>query len=398
MAFTIEDMRMIAADKYGLDLLAGAQGWSNSISWILLIEDETILKDFKGKDLAVTTGLGFAGEEKQLALVKGLVAVHASGLIINTGPHISAVPESVISYCNENGFPLMTVPWSTVLYDMIKDLSMRVFFQGAADARIAQALIEIIKDPAAAAEYKKDLLPYFDTDGTFQAVLISTGDLDVMDTVDRQRISYRMQIYLENITHNATFFYYDGCFVLVVNALSPAYVRGVLRGFLERLRRRMPDRKAAVGVGSVVTDVANLQRTYRRARAAVELALRRGQDVLWFDEMGFDRLFSQVEDAQLLREMGEDILRPLLEHDRGHGTNYVETLRYYLESERSVQEAARRTYTHRNTVIYRLNNIKALLGCDLDDAGDRLRLLVACRIVQFCRLPPAGEAGSAARR
>ena len=383
MAFTIEDMQTISKDKYKLELVAGRSGWSNSISWILLIEDSIVLEDFTGKDLAVTTGFGFNTEEKLLELVEKLVERHASGLVVNTGPYIESIPDSVLRYCDENSLPLMIVPWSTSLYQMIKDLSMRVFLQSAVDEQISNAFIHAIEDPASAQLYRKELLPYFDLDGSFQVALITTWDLDEMDTVERRRLSYRMHIYLENITHNAHFFYYDSCFVLVVNALTEAQLREIMEGFVSKLKRRLPNSQVSVGVGSRVTDISNLQLAYKRARATVIRALHAGQDILWFDEMGLYRLFTQVADKRLLREMGEETLRPLLEHDKQHGTAYVETLRHYLASERSVQEVAQRTFTHRNTVIYRLNNIKKLLNCDLESADDRLKYLIACMILDM---------------
>ncbi len=383
MGFTIEDMLTVSKDKYKMEMIAGKNGWSNSISWILLIEDSMILRNFKGKDLAVTTGLGFDTEEKLLALVENLVQIHASGLIVNTGCYLYEIPHSVVQYSNENDFPLLTVPWSTQLYDMIKDLSIRVLIQGAADEQISNALIHAIEEPETMGLYEKDLLPYFDVDGTFQIVLISTGDLDIMDTVERRRLSYRLQIYLENITHNAHFFYYDSCFTLVVNALSQEQVREIMEGFVRRVKRKMPSRHVSVGVGSIVTDIANLQLGYKRARAAVNMALRAGQDILYFDEMGIYRLFSQIEDVRLLREMGEDTLRPLIEHDKKHSTSYVETLQRYLESSGSIQSVAEAMFTHRNTVIYRINSIKKLLGSGLDTAQDRLKYQIACLILKM---------------
>lgn len=383
MAFTIEDMNTISRDKYKLELIGGSRGWSNSISWVLLIEDSIVLKDFTGKDLAVTTGLGFDTEEKLLELVKNLVEHHASGLLVNTGKYVHKIPESVIRYCDENSLPLMTVPWSTSLYQMIKDISMRVFLQSAVDEQISGALIHIIEEPKAVGQYKKDLLPYFDADGTFQVVLISTGDLDVMNTVERRRISYRMHIYLENLTHNAHFFYYDSCFVLVVNALSTEQLKDIIERFTEKLKHRMPGSHISVGVGSMVTDLSNLQLAYKRARATVDMALRTGQDLLWFDEMGIYRLLSQVSDTRLLREMGEETLRPLLEYDKLHDTLYVETLRHYLASERSIQAVAQQMQTHRNTIIYRINNIKKMLNCDLETPEDRQKYLIACMIAKM---------------
>lgn len=383
MAFTIEDMLVVSRDKYGMELMAGNGGWSNSISWILLIEDSMILKDFKGRDLAVTTGLGFDTEEKLLELVKKLVELHASGLVINIGPHIQKVPDSVGKYCDENSLPLMTVPWDTILYDMIKDLSIRVFLQSAADEQISNALIHAIEEPGTMGMYEKDLLPYFDVDGTFQIVLISTGDLDVMDTVERRRISYRMQIYMANITHNAHFFYYDSCFVLVVNAVAQEQLREIIDGFIRKIRQKMPASRVAVGVGSMVMDVSNLQMAYQRARAAVNLALRTGQTILWFDEMGIYRLFTRVEDIRLLQEMGEETLRPLLDYDKQRGTACVETLQRYLENDGSIQSVAQAMFAHRNTIIYRINHIKKLLGSNLDTPQERLKYLIACMILNM---------------
>ena len=84
MGFTIEDMVTETGKKYDMRILAGRQGWSNSISWILMIEDMTILQNFRGKDLAVTTGLGFPTEEKQLAPVLER-AVEAAAAVIEDG-------------------------------------------------------------------------------------------------------------------------------------------------------------------------------------------------------------------------------------------------------------------------------------------------------------------------
>lgn len=387
MGFTIEDMLVVSKEKYQMELIGGEKGWSNSISWILLIEDITILENFKGKDLAVTTGLGFNTEEKLMGLIRELVAHHASGLIINTGQYIMEVPQSVITYSDENDFPLLTIPWSTQLYDMTKDLNIRIFLQGAADEQIANALIRAIEEPENMGMYEKDLLPYFDVDGSFQIILISNGALDVMDTVDRRRLGYKMQIYLENITHNGQFFYYDSSFVLVINALTEEQVQEILSGFIGRVKQKMRSQKIAVGVGSMVTDVSNLHIGYRRARVAVDMALRTGQEMIRFDELGIYRLISMVPDRGLLKEMGDDLLAPVIDYDSVHHTSYVETLGLYLKHNGSIQAVAEAMYTHRNTVLYRINNIKKMLNCSLETADERMEYQIACMIHAMTNRP-----------
>ena len=49
MGFTIEDMLVVSQDRYKMKMVAGNGGWSNSISWLLMLEDLTIIHNFTGK-------------------------------------------------------------------------------------------------------------------------------------------------------------------------------------------------------------------------------------------------------------------------------------------------------------------------------------------------------------
>jgi hypothetical protein len=381
MGFRIEDMMTVSGARYKIKMEAGKHGWSNSISWILMIEDMTILQNFAGKDLAVTTGLGFSQPRQQLELVKELSHLGASGLIINTGMYIMEIPQKVRTFCDDNDFPLMTVPWDIPLFDMIKDLNMRILLQGITDDEISDALIQAIKAPGDTESSRKRLLPHFDVDGTFQVVLIEPGNLDTMDTVERRRISFQLQIYLESISHNASFFYYDAAFALVVNDVPEDHLRDLLDRFVKRLEVRMPDRRIWVGIGSPMKDLRNLHLAYRRAQAAVRMAAKQDKNMVWFDEMGIYKMLSLIPDPLLRKEMGEDLLMPLLAHDKAHGTDYVEMLEIYLETGGSIKAVAEQTFTHRNTAIYRLGNIRKLLGNDLESPEDRLRYQIACMLL-----------------
>ena len=377
MGFTIQDMMLISQEQYQMRFIAGNNGWSTSISWVHMVEDMVIIQHFWGKELAVTTGLGFDTAEKLQNLIKELIRRHGAGLIVNTGYYIEQIPQNLIDYCNEYDFPLLTVPWEIHLADMIKDYSIRIFMQGTADQEISGALIQAIEQPANQKEYRKKLLPYFDEDGTFQVVLITTEHLDEMDTVERQKLSYRVQVYLEKITHNGNFMYYDSNFMLVVNDITEEELDEIVTGIARRANRRMPDVKLFTGVGSRMTDISNLHASYSRAKAAVQMAKKRNESLLYFDKMGLYRLLYMVDDSRLLREMAEEPLKPLLEYDQKHKGNYVDTLELYLRHNGSIQAVSEEMFTHRNTVIYRMNKIKELLGTNLEQTEERLPYQIA---------------------
>ena len=380
MGFTIEDMRTISADRYKMKLIAGEGGWSNSISWLLMLEDMTIIQNFHGKELAVTTGLGFPTEESQLNLVKALSEAGASGLIINTGKYITDIPESVKNFCDENDLPLLTVPWEVFLAEFIKDMSLQVFMQQVADEQISNAFIHAIESPLSADEYAKDLLAYYDLDGTFQIALISSGDLDRMDTVERKRIAYRMQLFLTNLTHNGHFFYYDSYFVVIMNAITAKQCEEILEPFAKRLKTRMPEKPVSIGISSQVKGIRNLHTAYKRAVSAVRKAVADKASIVYFDRMGMYRLLYSIEDSALLDEMSKDVLKPLSDYDAQHDAGYVETLESFLRHDGSIKAVADELFIHRNTIQYRMGNIKSLLNSPLESAEDRMKYLIACMI------------------
>ena len=99
-----------------------------------------------------------------------------------------------------------------------------------------------------------------------------------------------------------------------------------------------------------------------------------------FDEMGLYRLLYMVDDTKLLQEMSDTPLKPLIEYDNKHNSNNVETLELYLKHNGSIQAVAEETFTHRNTIIYRLSYIKKLLNTELDSAEDKMKYQMALYI------------------
>ena len=372
MSFTIEDMMLTSEKRYEMKFLAGKNGWANSISWVHLLEDTTIIQNFWGKEVAVTTGLGFPEKEDWMRLARKLNRYHASGLIINVGQYIREIPEELMAYCDENDLPLLTVPWEVRLSDMIKDFSIRVFVQDNTDEQIATALIAAIETPDNQTAYRRELWQYFDVDGSFQVLLLTCEGLDAMDMVERRKLSYRIQVYLEDITHNASFFYYNSDFVLVANAVPEETLYQLIEGAIKRGEKRMPERKLRVGIGSKCMDISRLSVSYRRAKAAVQMAMTQKRQVVKFDDCGLYRLLYMVEDTGVLQEIETECLAALEEYDRKYNAGYVETLQSYLKHNGSIQAVAEELYTHRNTVLYRLGNIRKVLGNELKTPEERL--------------------------
>ncbi len=76
-----------------------------------------------------------------------------------------------------------------------------------------------------------------------------------------------------------------------------------------------------------------------------------------------------------------NLLKPLQTYDHDHSGDLVETLATYLRHARNASRTADVLYIHRNSLRYRLQRIKLLVGLDPDDPHEGLALQVAILLV-----------------
>jgi PucR family transcriptional regulator, purine catabolism regulatory protein len=133
------------------------------------------------------------------------------------------------------------------------------------------------------------------------------------------------------------------------------------------------------GAGLTHPGLAGLQRSGHEARQALTIQRRlgMGSDVACFSELGAYQLLFAAEHLPEFDAFHDEMLGQLVTYDEANQSGLVETLRAWLDANSSPKEAARRMGVHRNTVLYRLERIRAVTGYDLDDADTRFRLQLA---------------------
>ena len=159
-----------------------------------------------------------------------------------------------------------------------------------------------------------------------------------------------------------------GDVVVVVSASSDA--AEVAHRLLARLTDR--DERASVGVGSAHVDVTGIRASYLEARHA----LGRGLGVHESGELSLSSVLLSNADAGL-HDLAESVLRPLVEHDRDHGSALILTLRTWLAQDCSAAGTGAALHLHRNSLRYRLAQISQLTGRDLGNMQDRVELWLA---------------------
>ena len=380
MGFTIEDALIQNQEQYQLKLLAGHGGCSNTISWVHMIEDTTIIQQLWGKELAVTTGLGFQSHDALFEFIKCLIKYHSVGLVINTGKYIFDIPQDIIDYCNEQDFPLLTTPCEVHMADLIKDFSMRCLYSQKEDNEISKLFQKAFSMPQLIEEIRRQLMGAFDVDGSFQVVLIGIEDSDQFDAIERRRVAFQLELCFEKIESSYAFFWFDGYFVLIVNNLDSEILESIIDKMYKRTKKRMPSRFIHLGIGTQMHDLHQVILSYKRAKAAVTMAEQFKYPMVLFEEMGVYQILFSIEDKRILIEMYQKLLQPLIDYDQKHHGELEHTLYYYLLYDGSQVAMAKNLYMHRNTINYRMIKIKELLNCQLETFDEKMSYMLALYI------------------
>ena len=377
MGFTLADALNQSQEQYHLKLLAGQEGCSNTISWVHMIEDTTIIQQLWGKELVVTTGHGFQSEEELFMLIKCLIKYNSVGLIINIGKYIFEIPLPIIDYCNEQEFPLLTIPWEVHLADLIKDFCMRCLYSEKEDRELSKLFQEILTNNQIIEEARPHLMSAFDVDGDFQVVLIKAEGSDNFNAIERRKIAFQIELCFEKIDSSYAFFWYDEYFVLIVNNLKEDELKVIINKMHKRSKKRIDDKRVYLGIGSQMKDLGQVYLSYKRAKAAVLMAMQFKLPIVFFEDMGVYQILFSIEDKQILIEMYYRLLQPLIDYDQKHHGELEKTLFYYLIYGESQLTMAKNLYMHRNTINYRMNKIKELLNCQLDTFEEKVPYILS---------------------
>ncbi|MBE3560339.1 MAG: helix-turn-helix domain-containing protein [Ktedonobacteraceae bacterium] len=159
---------------------------------------------------------------------------------------------------------------------------------------------------------------------------------------------------------------------------------------LERIHTRLLSQKSpgrstplySCGCGRLAHNLQSIPQSFREAQQALEIGRRLfGEGQLHsFARLGVYRLLFYLDGQSEINDFYRETLGPLLSSDTRNDNALLETLESYFRCNGNLSETARAMHLHRNSLLYRLERIEALLGRSLEDSEVRLNLQIALKI------------------
>lgn len=206
----------------------------------------------------------------------------------------------------------------------------------------------------------------------------------VIQPSDRDYYNKTLSAYCEYIEKN-----YPGSVAFeykeeIVSILMLPPVQTEQEAFRRNIIEFLRDNFLKAGFSNPYSDIREISIRYKQAKAA----LKTGQQLNSFKWV----FYFQEECLEYMKELITAELPPiylcstkvtvLLDYDKTHHTDYIQTLSVYLSTGRNAVETANKMYLHRSTMMYRLKRIREISGINFQDPDELLFIMISLRLLR----------------
>lgn len=359
-------------------LCAGRNGLYRVVSWPYVCVTPTISQWLHGGELLFFSGSSFQTDEKSLELLlRECINQNLAGMVLLVdGESVLTVSDSLCRIADEASFPLFEMPWKLRLIDVTQEIAEMIirrrgeinqsnqfleqaFFTADDESKIDRlsslygvqtrpyAFVACIspKDDSSNAEFTQALLHKFSflqTTCNFarSTTLLATRHLESVVCLGMANTQELLKKLSEDVIN--------------------------LFGMLDQ--QYFPNAGLQLGF-STLSSSSRICKLFREATKMIGILRQSGINVKvrFFRSLGLCRLFFDISNPELVREFCLETLEPLFRADQHNKSALIETLRSYLLNNCNLVKTAQALYIHRNTLLYRLEQIRELLCVDLGD-------------------------------
>ena len=160
---------------------------------------------------------------------------------------------------------------------------------------------------------------------------------------------------------------YKDAIVLFLNQDEPILLNDKQLSPLDEFAQR---NRMKVGISQPFSDILKINIYYQQANNVLEIGELHAPQLTCYPatELLPHYLFSNCSYTELEVGIHHHIFW-LQDYDERYHTEFIETLRTYLECDRSAAKAAEKLHLHRSTFFYRIKKLEELLDVDLNDSN-----------------------------
>lgn len=349
--------------------------FQKTIEWIHMVEEAEFAKLLHGDELVFNTGLNYNSEKWLRNFIERLDKVGAGGLIIAVHDG-HEFPKELIDYCNTIKFPLFSASQRTPYMDIMRQFSKILLLNEQRDANLTSAFKNAIYYPQNEALYRS----HFESKGFFRDMqyMVIIVSCHTYDTELGNEKLKEIEKSLYPVLKAGIVYEEEGRLIILIAGRQRTKAVNEFR----KLCRTEPN--LYVGIGPSVNRMKDIHNSYEKAYTAYQLTKTAiPKNILIYEELGVYKILADAKESSIYPAFVQETLGRLIDYDKENNTEYMKILEEYFENECSILYTSKALYCHKNTVAYKINKIKEILGYDILSNENRTKIMLSIYILRL---------------
>lgn len=368
----------------GTELITGRESAGNIVSWVNVQEILDSVDMVGSGELLITTGFDLADYTRYFNLIKRLKAKGVVGLMVQTGYYVDSIPVYILESARKYKFPVLELPASFSFSEVLKTL-----------------ISEINRESVIGNQ------SYLDFNYFYPKLKKKLGE-SIERGIGRDNIIAVLAVSAVNVYNEVgpdieeAFENIKSLAVINCDTYIGHYEKNVqmtfclgfenttkLRDLMDEIQVLLIRLSNKIGLNLFATadtvEDNNLENCIKHCMEALQTlhSIRAIRGTCMYEHMTFLKKLYSIYRTNTLYSKENKVLRLLLDKDRESDSDYIKTVRFFLEENGNVTRAAKRLFVHRHTLINRMDAIKDITGFNFDDYYERLDLSLALMLNDY---------------
>ena len=342
-------------------LLAGKSILGREISGAHVVEIVEAQDWVKRGELIFVSGVAFRDVKRDLTeAICELSKKQVAGVVLEVGPYIKEVTDDIIELANELNLPLLSLPYEIHVSEIISQIYYDKYSKEETNKSVEKFMTELLYEDEKKALERIELFKY-NAEKKHIAVYVSVEAEDnSSQTKSVEKVNENGESKNENSSINSK---NDDISEQLLRAVRMSFVRqnqllylkeedGVAavieleagdkvhklmrqkrKEIEENLRYSRKNVSVSMGIGKVFIGADSIKKSVTEARKANKVIKTDGGtgNLRYYDEIGIYRIFFNLSDDKVLRNLLTEALGAIMQYDDENGSDMVHTLEVFLE-------------------------------------------------------------------
>ena len=307
-------------------------------------------------DLFISSLYAFKDHPENLIhLFTLFVESKASGLLM-TDEYFDSLPPYILEYCVAHSFPIAIInhdiPYATIIKEVMEHILI-----SQSQALLELTVSELIHKPHSIVEIKQLLAlinPFLEN--TSLVLYIKECHLNVTTILTDLKKSF-------NLTASSSIIPYKSGILILISYNDPNQQKVILNKctlLAQYFQDHYPS--SHIGISRPYHTFSQIREAITEALLCSQLRLSHFKNVVSYHDLESFSLLLRLQHDPELETFMNKVLDPIKDYDTTHSSGLLPTLIEFVNYDGDYKLVAQTLYQHENTIRYRINKVRTLLG------------------------------------